>query len=365
VNEQYGPGRYFVGVDENGLGPRLGPLIVTGVLAEVTDGSAAARIEDPSAWPAGCGDSKRLSSFHDSRLGEAWARIILGERGVPCDTPRRLIARLSLDNEAFLKAPCPHLHAAQCWGTAEETFTSGDGAVDSAPLAVATRAWSELERLGIRVRDVRSVVVCTRRLNDALAIGKSRFDVDLECMERLVCAFRSLVDEEVNATCGKVGGIDRYASRFETLPTTGLDVLREGRGESAYRVRGLGSVRFVRDADASHLLVALSSLVGKWARDVFMRRIGLYHLGDGASRALPSGYHDPVTTRFVEATALRRRERGLPDTCFERLTSHEAAAAARIAQVPPSRSSSALLPLERASTPMLSRFVDAPPSQPS
>jgi hypothetical protein len=31
-----------------------------------------------------------------------------------------------------------------------------------------------------------------------------------------------------------------------------------------------------------------------------------------------SGYYDPVTDRFVAATALVRQKRRIPETCFER-----------------------------------------------
>ena len=31
-----------------------------------------------------------------------------------------------------------------------------------------------------------------------------------------------------------------------------------------------------------------------------------------------SGYHDPVTARFVDRTALVRKRRKMPDRCFER-----------------------------------------------
>jgi hypothetical protein len=38
------------------------------------------------------------------------------------------------------------------------------------------------------------------------------------------------------------------------------------------------------------------------------------------SPALPdaSGYHDPVTARFVSATRLARKKRGFEEACFER-----------------------------------------------
>jgi hypothetical protein len=58
--------------------------------------------------------------------------------------------------------------------------------------------------------------------------------------------------------------------------------------------------------------------VGKWVRDVLMGRIVRYHRVDNAELPDASGYHDPVTTRFIEATRLTRRKRDLPDDCFER-----------------------------------------------
>jgi ribonuclease HII len=94
--------------------------------------------------------------------------------------------------------------------------------------------------------------------------------------------------------------------------------LVEGRARSEYRVAGVGRVAFLRDADASHMLVALASLVGKWVRDTLMRRIVRYHRATLPDLPDASGYHDPVTTRFIDATALHRKARGIADACFVR-----------------------------------------------
>jgi hypothetical protein len=61
----------------------------------------------------------------------------------------------------------------------------------------------------------------------------------------------------------------------------------------------------------------LASLVGKYVRELFMSRIAGHYPGDDEAPR-PSGYHDPVTARFVERTALVRKRRRLPDRCFER-----------------------------------------------
>jgi len=72
----------------------------------------------------------------------------------------------------------------------------------------------------------------------------------------------------------------------------------------------------LRDADARDPLVMLASLVGKWVRELLMARVSDWYSVDRSER--PSGYHDPETARFVDATALVRRERRVPDICFER-----------------------------------------------
>ena len=137
-------------------------------------------------------------------------------------------------------------------------------------------------------------------------------------MERLLLHVRAEHGEDLDATCGKVGGYDSYVPAFGPLRDHAITVLEEGRARSAYRVGKLGQIAFVRDADADHLLVALASLIGKWVRDLLTRRVTRYHRAHDPSLPEASGYHDPVTTHFIRESALTRQRRGVPDACFER-----------------------------------------------
>lgn len=304
-----------VGIDENGLGPRLGPLVVTAVWAEIEGpGHERAQRRPRGNLRFRLGDSKKLTRFGDVALGEAWARAIAGRSGrTNPEVPESLIRDLSLDTAEMLRAPCPEKHAEQCWSTAEEKF-----AADPALVTQVERDLARLDEQGIRVLRAACVVVCARRLNDAAARGLSRFDLDLHAMERLALFSRSQVGCDVVATCGKVGGFDRYPPAFGPMSGWLHATSVEGRARSEYAVPGLGRIAFVRDADASHLLVCMASLVGKWVREVLMARVVRYHRAVDPDLAEVSGYHDPVTARFIAASRLSRKKRGLPDDCFER-----------------------------------------------
>src|SRR6202012_3480391 len=117
--------------------------------------------------------------------------------------------------------------------------------------------------------------------------------------ERLALDARSRSTGDLVATCGKVGGFDKYVPAFGPLGGRLHAVVGEGRKRSEYAFPGLGRIAFVRDADDSHMLVGMASLVGKWVRDLLMARVVRYHRRNHPEVPDASGYHDPVTARFI------------------------------------------------------------------
>jgi ribonuclease HII len=312
--------RYHIGVDENGLGPRLGPMIVTAVMARVAPGAEARLGRRPRGGLAErLGDSKGLCGHGDVGLGEAWARALVRretETAGP-ESAADLVTALSLDDRGVLTAPCPPEAAAQCWcEDADALASTGGGEGDM--LAAVERDLAKLASHGIEVVAARSVIVCARRLNEAADAGRSRFDVDLHAMERLLLGLRERAGADITAVCGKVGGYDAYGSAFGPLGGRLHAIVEQGRARSAYRFPGLGDVAFVRDAEDRHLLVAMASLVGKYLRELFMRRIVRFYRAEDELLPDASGYHDPVTRDFVLRTAALRRRARVPDDCFER-----------------------------------------------
>jgi ribonuclease HII len=305
-----------LGIDENGLGPRLGPLVVTAIAARTWGKGDSIATSSPRGHLATrIGDSKKLVSFGDSVLGEAWARALTAESSshTAPRSPDTVVRALSIDPRATLERPCPADHMTQCWGTHGESFAAEDSLVTQ-----LTKDLASLRAKGVAVLGAHVAIVCTERLNEAAARGVSRFQADLFAMERLILHARESYGTELDATCGKVGGYASYPPAFGPLAGRLFTTVEEGQARSEYRIANLGRVSFVRDADSGHLLVALASLVGKWVRDLLTRRVTRYHRTHDPALPEASGYHDPITTRFIAASALARKERGVADACFER-----------------------------------------------
>ncbi len=305
------PAGLRVGVDENGLGPRLGPMIVTGALMEVTADWEHFVI---ASRAVGIGDSKGLCAHGAMREVEATVlgilEVHLGLR--PC-TFAELFGMLSMDSDAVVRALCPDGEAPRMCFDANIALPAFGGATGPRHLHGART----LRDAGAVLKRVHFTSVCNRRLHAEQALGRSRFDVDLARMIDLVRVLRSAANGSLEAVCGKVGGRKRYSDALGALsPLVAIE--EETAARSAYRVPGFGRIAFLRDADDTDPVVGLASLVGKYLRELSMLRIHLDLRSHIPELGAASGYHDPVTTRYIAATALVRVARQIPDDCFER-----------------------------------------------
>lgn len=301
---------FHIGIDENGLGPRLGPLVVTAVLASVNDDASRRIDEEPQAFlHERLGDSKKLVSHTHTALGEAWARV-LGPKNAT--TPWQLLEAMSLQSRRELQAPCPEKALAQCWAEGGH-LSESDSLIEK-----VRHDLKKLDQAGVQVMGARCSITCVHRMNQARQASIGRLDLDLRSMESLIVAARESVNEEVVARCGKVGGLMRYLGKFALLSSYPAVILGESGSESAYRLAGLGRVHFLRDAEDRDPLIALASLVGKWVREVLMGQIVQFYRQSDEGLPNASGYNDPVTDRFVRDSLVLRQELGIADTCFLR-----------------------------------------------
>jgi ribonuclease HII len=307
------PHMLVMGVDENGLGPRLGPLVATSVAVEVPRYTRSALCERGLAL--GLTDSKETGGFGRMGFTESVALALVKRGGGGLSgSADGFLEVVSPDSRRRLRACCPDAPTAgQCW------------AVDLAlPAFGGDVSYGEdlLDRLvgrsSLRIIDVRSRIACAGILNAKLASGANKLAVDLELFEDLICTVHATHGTSLLALCGMIGGIRDYASRLSHFEPDRVRSLAARRGQRRYAVDGVGEVRFEVDADARHLPVALASIVGKYVREICMRRIGEFYRKTNPELALASGYHDPVTTRFIDATESSRVKLGIAPDCFRR-----------------------------------------------
>src|SRR6185503_7698741 len=126
--------RFRIGADENGLGPRLGPMVVTAVLAEVQgDGWALVGRKARGALGKRLGDSKQLVAHGDVALGEAWARALVargcGRAGGSAGTPDDIVHAIAADDAGTLRAPCPSHVEKQCWSIEDRPLAAEEALV--------------------------------------------------------------------------------------------------------------------------------------------------------------------------------------------------------------------------------------------
>lgn len=306
---------YVTGIDENGLGPRLGPMTTTAVTLSLPGRYDAGRLAR-RGLRLGLTDSKATASSKKMAFAESvsLALLELGNRLVP-GRASEIFAALHLDGGSGLVAPCPDAGTmALCHGQDPSVPAfGGDAAEGHAVLGPLLRG-----RGAIRVGAVRTVAQCASVLNRAHAEGRNKLVLDLAAMERLALAAARDVGEHT-ILAGMIGGIRDVPKFASFVPRDAFVALEETRSRRAYSIDGVGTLSFEVDADATHLPVALASIVGKYVRELGMARIVAFHREHDPDLPVPSGYHDPVTARFVSASEPIRRRLAIADGCFERV----------------------------------------------
>ena len=302
-----------LGVDENGLGPRLGPLVATAVLLRTGSYRRAAWCSRGRAL--GLTDSKETGGFGRMRFIESVALALLSLDGRATPTGAdALLERVWPQSTSALRACCPDDRtAAQCW--AVDVPLPVFGGDPGAGIDLIDRL---VGRSSLAVLQVESRVACAGVLNAERAVGRNKLDVDLALFETLIASAREHHEGPLLAICGMVGGIRDYPSRLRRFEGADVRTLSSRRGQRRYLVRDVGELRFEVDADARHLPVALASIVGKYVREVGMLRIAEFYRRSDPTLNPVSGYHDSLTSRFIERTRTTRRNLAIAPDCFQR-----------------------------------------------
>ncbi|HEY2157531.1 MAG TPA: hypothetical protein VGH33_18025 [Isosphaeraceae bacterium] len=306
-----GPAGLWVGIDEAGYGPNLGPLVMTAVVAE--GGRAPDVWADLAASVCRAGGPVDRLWVDDSKL------VYAGRKG-----------RDRLDAACLAAVAASGRGRPVTLGGLLETVNAGSLAEvelthwieDDPPLASESPS-PALHCEHWRIVEVRSVVVGPARFNADLEATGSKARVHFRAFARLLGHVWGLVREEAPASVlsDKHGGRHYYgAALADAIPDAWLDRGEEGPEMSRYTLRS-GPRRLDLNlcprADSGDGLVALASLVSKAIREFWMDAFNA-HWTSRMPDLKPTAGYPGDSARFRAAIEAACLERGLEPSVWWR-----------------------------------------------
>lgn len=286
----------ILGIDENGLGPLMGPLVVTGVLLK--------QISEKH-WLDDISDSKQFFSRTAekfSKLETVAASLFYLKEGREPTSPAEILYNFCKDSICLSGINI-------CTGNIPKKFYWSSHQQRKNKQAHFCEWFSAYN---IKIKAINSVSLCPRRINDFTSKDNNKFLLDL-------CAFCDIVKETSDKNnlfiyAGRVGGMKFYTKRLKyLLPEYRCKTLEENKDRSLYRMsspREEFTFGFFTDVEKISFSAALASLVGKYIRELYME--GIRRTLDISTNI--SGYHDSKTTSYIRNNDFGR----FPSSCLFR-----------------------------------------------
>lgn len=289
-----------VGIDENGLGPQLGPLVVTASLMDA---------EDPSALSTDILRESKQVFTSGKRMGEGEETVLSFYKSLKGHIPSsssEILGDLLLPLPDTCTSPLPH-----CLPTFELPHWVTPDYIDE------RIAHYYLKKVGAHLLEIKSIALCPAQLNRRLE-SYSKNHIDFLLFEELMIHFKEKLEgKEVLFLCGGIGSTRNYEPFFVQLASLNCKAKRETE-EVCYSFPGLGEVRFIKNGDEKYFPIALSSLFGKYIRELFVEQMNNFFHSHLPHLPYCSGYRDRVTERFIKETENLRKRLNLPRECFIR-----------------------------------------------
>lgn len=274
----------LAGIDEAGLGPTLGPLVVSGVAFRVDDDRIGHCLWD--SLKTSCtsttkrtgrrlpvADSKKLFQARKSLAAlERTALVMLAVSGRSPKTLRTLL-------ETVAPGAAKQLNEYPWYLDADMPLPTDDGVGDIATQANAVRR--DGTQNGVVLAGVYTEPLLAGHYNRLVKNTRNKSVVLLGLALRVVHrVMQSAPGERIRLHVDRLGGRKHYREALMTaLQGDALEILEESDERSAYRlVHGSRTceIDFVIKGEGRHFPVALASIYSKYIRELFMLLFNRY-----------------------------------------------------------------------------------------
>ncbi|WP_435011357.1 hypothetical protein P12x_002664 [Tundrisphaera lichenicola] len=306
----------WVGIDEAGYGPNIGPLVMTAVVAESLDDRPPDLWVDLASTVSRAGGSPNRLWVDDSKkvykAGQGRDRLDAGCLAAIGATGRAVPSTIGQLIEILGAGTLDDAELSPWLDGIDPKYPE----LRSRSLADTTLARRPLDGAPWKVVDVRSVVVGPRAFNDGLEATGSKALVHFAAFARLLAHVRSTTPEgqAVAIRSDKHGGRHFYGGLLAgAFPEARIARGPEGPDLSHYEVIEPNlrlALSLVPRADADDGLVALASIVSKAIREAWMDAFNKHWIARVPGLRPTAGY--PVdAARFRDAIRAGCEARGL------------------------------------------------------
>jgi len=331
----------IVGIDENGYGPILGPLIITASAFKVEKRGNLWQIlnisKNPDNYPERVvvTDSKKLfsrNSLRCRRAGEKTVAIFFSLlfKKLPKE-PDSFFSKILLNFSLFPKLCLESkTRYKPCWGKISLPLWLKDIVVRGFSLAKIEKGIikeseelkKKLKEKKIKFLGLKTICVCPFQFNK-LAKEKNKSYLNYLQFEKLIFYFLQKKEKKFFIFADKIGGRKDYFFYLKSglLKDWDCRILEESGEVSSYELNlknKRANISFLQNGEEKEFPVALSSLFGKYTREIFIKRINRFFQNYNPELKSVSGYRDPLTKEFIKRTENLREELKINENCFLR-----------------------------------------------